>query len=167
MQWIARMLAESYDVYLVCHPFAKHVTSYRSLLHGLGDLDGHHLAGAEGFSRPDLDTALIVLRFTLRAHRRLGDGLIEMLAGRAGLPMVIPDRLDAAARRNFFLEHVSRYTTYVQLYPGPDPVPLAERVAVRLAEHAQAAGESTFDTQQLPVIGSHARVVRRYRSTMG
>lgn len=164
------MLADSHDVYLVCHPFAKHVTSYRSLLHGLGDLDGHHLAGAEGFYRPDLDTALIVLRFTLRAHRRLGDGLIEMLAGRSGLPMVIPDRLDPSARRNFFLDHVSRYTTYVQLYPGPDPVPLAERVAVRLAEHASAAGDSTFDTMQLPVIdrvGPPGRVVRRYRSTIG
>jgi hypothetical protein len=164
------MLADSYDVYLVCHPFAKHVTSYRSLLHGLGDLDGHHLAGAEGFYRPDLDTALIVLRFTLRAHRRLGDGLIEMLSGRAGLPMVIPDRLDPTTRRNFFLDHVSRYTTYVQLYPGPDPLPLAERVAVRLAEHASGGGESTFDTMQLPVIdraGPPGRAVRRYRSTIG
>jgi hypothetical protein len=158
------MLADSHDVYLVCHPFAGHVPSYRSLLHALGDLDGHHLAGAEGFYRPDIDTALIVLRFTLRAHKRLGDGVIEMLSGRAGLPMVIPDRLDAETRRDFFLDHVSRYTTYVQLYPGPDPVPLAERVAVRLAEHASATGEALFDTSQLPTVG---RTVRRYRSTIG
>jgi hypothetical protein len=159
------MLADSYDVYLVCYPFAGHVTSFRSLLHGLGDLDAHHLAGAEGFYRPDIDTALIVLRFTLRAHRRLGDGLVETLAGRPGLPMVIPDRLDPAARRAFFLDHVSLYTTYVQLYPGADPVPLAERVAVRLAEHACPDGDAGFDTGRLPVIND--RTVRRYRSSMG
>src|SRR5690349_13406038 len=112
------MFADSHDVYLVCHPFATMVGEFRSLLHALGDLDAHHLAGAEGFYRGDLDTALIVLRFTLRAHRRLGDGLIEMLAGRSGIPLVVPDRLDADARRAFFLDHLSGYTTYVQLYPG-------------------------------------------------
>ena len=161
------MLGDSYDVYLVCHPFASRVSGYRVQLRMLGDLDGHHLAGAEGFYRSDLDSALVVLRFTLAAHRRLGDGVLEMLARRAALPMVIPDRLDPDARRRFFLDHVSRYTTYVQLYPGPDPVPLAERVAVRLAEHACAAGDATFDTMQLPVVGTNNRVVRRYRSTIG
>src|SRR4029077_13985707 len=80
------VFADSHDVYLVCHPFATMVGEFRSLLHALGDLDAHHLAGAEGFYRADLDTALVVLRFTLRAHRRLGDGLVEMLAGRSGIP---------------------------------------------------------------------------------
>src|SRR5262249_33935983 len=112
-----------------------------------------------------IDTSLIVLRFTLRAHRRLGDGLIEMLAGRSGLPMVIPDRLDPSARRAFFLDHVSLYTTYVQLYPGADPEPLAERVAMRLAEHACPEGDAGFDTGRLPVVND--RTVRRYRSSMG
>jgi hypothetical protein len=131
-------------VFLVCHPFGGHVGKRRLVLRRLADLDGHHLAGAEGFYRPDLDCALIVLRFTRRAHTRLGDGVVQMLAARAGLPMVIPDRLDAATRRDFFLDHVSRYTTYVQLYPGGDPVPLAERVALRLAEHGVAAQRSTI-----------------------
>lgn len=189
------MLADSHDVYLVCHPFAGHVGSLRVLLHRLGDLDGHHLAGAEGFYRPDLDCALVVLRFTLRAHARLGDGLIEMLAARAGLPMVIPDRLAAAARRDFFLDHVSRYTTYVQLYPGGDAVPLAERVALRLSEHISASavpsgardvtsgapppphGRSpqgphpdriasrSVVLERLPIVPRN--VVRRYRRTIG
>ena len=162
------MLADSHDVYLVCHPFATHVDDYRALLHGLGDLDAHHLAGAEGFYRPDIDTALVVLRFTLRAHRRLGDGLVEMLAGRAGVPMVIPDRLDGDARRDFFLEHVSRYTTYVQLYPGTgEPVPLAERVAVRLAEHAAPEGGAHFDPSHLPLASRRFQSYRGYRSTIG
>ncbi len=155
------MLADSYDVYMVCHPFATHVGDFCALLHGLGDLDAHHLAGAEGFYRPDIDTSLIVLRFTLRAHRRLGDGLIEMLSGRAGLPMVIPDRLDGDARRTFFLDHVSRYTTYVQLYPGGDPLALAERVAVRLAEHASPRGGASFDASRLPLANRRSPAYRR------
>jgi hypothetical protein len=159
------MLADSHDVYLVCHPFATCVGEFRVLLHALGDLDAHHLAGAEGFYRPDIDTALVVLRFTLRAHRRLGDGLLEMLAGRAGVPMVVPDRLDADERRSFFLDHVSRYSTYVQLYPGTgEAVPLAELVAVRLAEHAEPEGGATFDPSRLPLAN---RRFASYRRTIG
>src|SRR5215207_7683970 len=96
--------SESHDVYLVLHPFADNVREFRILVRPLGDMDQRYLEGAEGFYRGDLDTALLVLRF----------------CGRSGLPMVIPSRLDAAQRRAFFLEHLSGYTTYVQLYPG-DP----------------------------------------------
>jgi hypothetical protein len=147
-----RELADSHDVYLVLHPFTDHVPEFRVLLRALSDLDAPHLAGAEGFYRPDIDTALVVLRFSLRAHRRLGDSLVELLAGRAGLPMVIPDRLGPDARRRFFLDHVSRYTTYVQLYPcATDPLPLAERVAAHLAEHASADDAVYFDPAELPL----------------
>jgi hypothetical protein len=133
-----RDLVDSHDVYLVLRPFLGHLDTARSLLRVLGDLDLRHLAGVEGFHRGDVDTALIVLRFTEVALRRFGAGTLEVLAGRAGLPMVIPAALAADARREFFLEHLSRYTTYVQLYPGREPIPLAELAAIHLAEHAAA-----------------------------
>src|SRR5262245_58444972 len=123
--------AESHDVYLVLHPFAGNVREFRILTRPLGDLDLRYLAGAEGYYRDDLDVALVVLRFTQRAYERLGDKLVGLFCGRSGLPMVIPDRLDATQRRSFFLEHLSGYTMYVQLYPGDhEPLPLAERVLV-------------------------------------
>ena len=133
-----RDLGDSHDIYLVLRPFLGHLDTARSLLHVLGDLDLRHLAGVEGFHRNDVDTALIVLRFTEVALHRFGERTLEVLANRAGLPMVIPSQLATDARREFFLDHLSRYTTYVQLYPGRDPMPLAELVAIHLAEHASA-----------------------------
>jgi len=140
--------AESHDVYFVLHPFSDNVREFRILMRPLGDLDIRYLAGAEGYYRNDLDTAMVVLRFTQRAHQRLGDMVVNLLCSRSGLPIVIPERLTPAERRTFFLEHLSGYTTYVQLYPGGDPLPLAERVLVHLEEHLgprrASTGEPTF-----------------------
>lgn len=145
---------ESHDVYLVLHPFAGNVREYRILVRPLGDMDQRYLAGAEGFYRPDLDIAMVVLRFTPRAYERLGDKLMSMFCGRSGLPMVVPGRLDASRRRAFFLEHLSGYTTYVQLYPEDGALPLAERVLVHLEEHlaGRAAPGVSFDIEaHLPI----------------
>jgi hypothetical protein len=148
---------ESHDVYLVLHPFAGNAREFRILVRPLGDLDQRYLAGAEGFYRGDFDIALVVLRFTPRAFERLGDKMVQMFCGRSGLPMVIPGRLDAARRRAFFLEHLSGYTTYVQLYPDESALPLGERVLVHLEEHLgqrgqRAVGAVGFDVEaNLPV----------------
>lgn len=137
---------ESHDVYLVLHPFAGNVREFRILVRPLGDMDQRYLSGAEGFYRADLDVALLVLRFTARAHERLGDRLMAMFCGRSGLPMVIPSRLDPNQRRAFFLEHLSGYTTYVQLYPDvDDETALAERVLVHLTDHLGPRSERTVD----------------------
>jgi hypothetical protein len=154
---------ESHDVYLVLHPFADNVREFRILVRPLADLDPL-FEGAEGFYRADLDIALLVLRFSGQARERLGDEVMAMFCGRSGLPMVIPNQLDAAQRRAFFLEHLSGYTTYVQLYPGdagdPDapyeePMSLGERVLAHLEDHIgrrPRLATARFDVEaQLPV----------------
>ena len=156
---------ESQDVYLVLHPFADNVREFRILVRPLGDMDERYLQGAEGFYRGDLDTALLVLRFSPEAVERLGEEGMAELCGRSGLPMVIPSALDSMERRSFFLEHLSGYTTYVQLYPGdagdPDlpyeePPPLGERVLAHLEDHISryhmAVEPASFDVEaNLPV----------------
>ncbi len=138
---------ESHDVYLVLHPFAGNVREFRILVRPLGDLDERYLSGAEGFYRADLDVALMVLRFTREAYERLGDRMMAMFCSRSGLPMVVPSRLDPLQRRTFFLEHLSGYTTYVQLYPGEseDQAPLGERVLIHLADHLGSRSERALD----------------------
>jgi hypothetical protein len=150
---------DSHDVYLVLHPFRGNVREFGILVRPLADLDQRYLAGAEGFYAPEIDTALVVLRFTRRAYHRLGDRHVELFVGRSGLPMVVPERLNAEARRRFFLEHLSGYSTYVQLYPSSDQVGLAERVLINLTDHIVDPGaprtdqELCFDIEaELPVI---------------
>lgn len=129
-------MASTYDVILVLHPFRTHVREHETLCRALRDLDAHYLLGAEGFHQAQIDTALVVLRFSARAADRLGGRFLQLFARRCGLPMIVPAELDAETRRKFFLGHLSRYTTYVQQYCSKrEGAGVAERVVATLGEH--------------------------------
>jgi hypothetical protein len=146
----------TYDVFLVLSPFRDNVAEFTILSRPLADVHRRHVHDAEGFYCPDIDTALVALRFMPRVVERWGSSLIHLFAGRAGLPMVIPDELEPEQRRSFFLDHLSRYTTYVQHYPRrDDSEPLIQRVVMALAEHiSQTPRENAryfFPNDELPV----------------
>jgi hypothetical protein len=133
-------MERSFDVYLVLHPFRESVREFQILVRPLADLDATCLSGAEGFYRPSIDTALVALRFSDATVARIGEEMALVVAARCGLPMVVPDRLSPDDRRAFFLSHLSRYTTYLQLYQSAfEPAGLAERVIGALAEHLTTA----------------------------
>lgn len=136
----------TYDVFLVLHPFRDNVREFQVLVRPLADLQRRYLAGADAYYCHKIDTALIALRFPQRVEERWGRRLIHLLAARPGLPMVIPRTLSNAERRGFFLQHVTRYTTYLQHYPHRDEsMPLVERAVLNLADHLREAPPPASD----------------------
>jgi hypothetical protein len=132
-------MERSFDVYLVLHPFRDNAREFQILVRPLADLDAACLAGAEGFYRPSIDTALVALRFSEEAIARIGERMALGVASRCGLPLIVPDRLSHEERRHFFLTHLSHYSTYLQLYQSAhEHAGLAERVIGALTEHLAA-----------------------------
>jgi hypothetical protein len=156
-------MGSTYDVFLVLHPFRENVSEFRILVRPLSDLGRKHMVGAEGFYDQHLDTALLVLRFPEELVQHWGEKIINTFARRTGLPMVIPSELSPTQRRQFFLEHVSSYDTYVQQYwDANDPTPLAVRVLEHLEQHVadmRAPSRSQFFDARamLPVHGGGRR----------
>lgn len=129
----------SYDVILVLHPFRNNVDEFRVIARPLDELDREYLIGTEGLFNPKTDTALVVLRFSEEATRRLGAPTVHLFAGRAGLPMILPTKLTPVQRRRFFIEHLTAsYNVYVQVYPSSDePGSLVDRTLVTLSGHIE------------------------------
>ena len=151
-------MSSPHDVFLVLHPFRENVAEFQILLRPVADLGKHRLEGAEGFYDPTIDTALLVLRFPSELVDHWGVRVINLFASRCGLPMVVPSELSPSARRRFFLEHVSRYDTYVQQYFDPaETQPLPLRVLGALGEHVAdmpPPGRGCyFDKSTLPLHG--------------
>jgi hypothetical protein len=158
----------TYDVFLVMHPFRDNVAEFQILVRPLASVEEHrHLVGAEGYYARCIDTALLALRFPERMVQRWGSRTILVLAGRTGLPMVVPSELAPAQRRHFFLDHLTRYRVYVQQYPDRnDHSSLAVRTLQNLAEHVAAMPPPSRDThfdaaRELPLHGR--RQSGRYR----
>lgn len=149
------------DVYVLLNPFRYNVREFRILTRVLADLGGDDLEAAEGFYAPDIDAALIGACFTAAARARLGVEGMQARVARCGLPLVVPARLDPAAVRRFFDEHLLRYDTYVQLYPSAaEPLGLVERIVQRLGEQVvlrpRAGTESDYNfdlRQEVPLLG--------------
>ncbi len=154
-------MGSTYDVFLVMHPFRDNVREFAILTRPLADLDDGQLAGVDGYYAPPLDTALIALRFDEGALRRLGERVVQLFASRSGLPMVVPPTLPPSARRYFFLEHLSRYTTYLQHYgPASPGHGIVEGMVRSLGEHVEElpATSASFDAyQELPIFGGGRR----------
>jgi hypothetical protein len=154
------MQSNSADVYLLLNPFRCNVREFRILTRVLGDL-GSELEAAEGYYAPDIDAALIGACFTSAASSRLGVEGMQASVARCGLPLVVPARLDRAAAHRFFDAHLSRYDTYVQLYPSAaEPMGLLERIVQRLGEQVVlrprpgTESDYNFDLgQEVPVMG--------------
>ena len=132
-------MGDHYDVILVLHPFRNNVREFQILVRPLAVLDSEYLVGTEGLFNPKTDTALIVLRFSEEAVKRLGAYTVHLFAGRSGLPMIIPAKLTPEERRKFFIEHLTAsYNVYVQLYPASDePGSLVERSLTTLCGHIE------------------------------
>lgn len=154
------MGSTTYDVFLVLHPFRENVAEFRILVRPLADLGRKHIVGAEGFYDRHIDTALLVLRFPEDLVEHWGPKIINTFAQRTGLPMVIPSELSPRRRRHFFLEHVSRYDTYVQQYwDDTETTALPVRVLEHLEQHVADLGPPSrsqyFDARAiLPVHGT-------------
>ncbi len=139
-------LRRTYDVFLVLHPFLDNIREFTVLSRPLGDLQRRYLGGADAYYCEKIDTALIALRFPKRVEERWGAQLIHLLAARPGLPMVIPGTLSNAERRAFFLQHLTRYTTYLQHYPHRnESTPLVERAILNLADHLKSTPRPAKD----------------------
>lgn len=158
------MGSTTYDVFLVLHPFRENVAEFRILVRPLSELGRKHIVGAEGFYDGSIDTALLVLRFPEELVEHWGPTIINTFAKRTGLPMVIPSELSPRSRRQFFLEHVSRYDTYVQQYwDETETTALPVRVLEHLEEHvaglAPPSRSQYFDARAvLPVHGRRHRL---------
>lgn len=160
------------DVYVLLNPFRCNVREFRILTRVLADLDRDDLEAVEGYYAPDIDAALIGTCFTPDARSRRGVEGMQTCVARCGLPLVVPARLDAAAARRFFDEHLLRYDTYVQLYPSAaEPLGLFERIVERLGEQVvlrpRAGTESdyNFDLRlEVPVIGVRHATMPRWRA---
>jgi hypothetical protein len=154
-------MSRTFDVFQVCHPFRDNVREFQILMRPLADLEPVHLIDAEGFWHPGLDTAIVSMRFDPVATSRVGESMLLTLAGRSGLPMVVPSRLSPAQRSAFFMDHLSRYSTYVQQYHEPrESSSMLERVLGCLAAHiADEPRRSTriFDVHELPLINPRRR----------
>lgn len=161
-----RTLDPTYDVFLVLHPFRDNLAEFQILVRPLAQLDHHHLVGAEGYYARRIDTALLVLRFSEQIVHQLGAPAIHALAARPGLPMVVPAQLGPAQRRQFFLDHLTRYRVYVQQYPDRDDhCSLPVRTIGCLGEHVAAmpppSADVRFDaTRELPVFRVQRRAQR-------
>ena len=128
-------MADSYDVYLVLHPFRGNVARLRALVRPLARIDRIYLSSVEIFYRLASDTALAVLSFSRHAQAHLGEDSIHLLALRSQLPMIVPARLPMEERRRFFLEHLSGYEMYQPPSPaGCGELPPVEHAIERLAE---------------------------------
>lgn len=137
---------DTYDVFLVLHPFVDNIREFQVLVRPLADLQRRYLAGADTYYCRKIDTALVALRFPTRVEERWGRRLIHLLAARPGLPMVIPRTLSVTERREFFLQHLTRYTTYLQHYPHRDEtMPLVERAVLNLADHLRGSPRPASD----------------------
>jgi hypothetical protein len=150
-------MAPTFDVFLVLHPFRDNVAEFQIMLRPVCDLRRKQLVGADGFYRPRIDTALLVLRFSPGLLDYWGDKIITLFASRCGLPMVVPAELSPRERRRFFLEHLSRYDTYVQQYWDPhEALPLPVRVLEHLREHLDddPVDAVAFDPRSLPLHGA-------------
>lgn len=149
------------DVYVLLNPFRCNVREFRILTRVLADLDSDDLEAVEGYYAPDIDAALIGACFTSDTRSRLGIEGMQARVARCGLPLVVPARLDVAAARRFFDEHLLRYDTYVQLYPSAvERMGLFERIVERMGEQValrpRAGTESDYNfdlRQEVPVIG--------------
>jgi len=156
----------TYDLFLVMHPFRDNVAEFQILVRPLAALEERHLIGAEGYYARCIDTALLVLRFPEKMVQRWGSKVMLVLAGRTGLPMVAPSELAPPQRRQFFLEHLTRYRVYVQQYPDRnDRTPLAVRTLASLSEHVSAMPppprDAWFDAaRELPLHGRPAPRMR-------
>ena len=138
------------DVYVLLHPFRCNWREFGILTRVLADLDADQLDAAEGFYAPDIDAALIGVCFADTARLHLGTRGMQAAVARTGLPMVVPATLSEAQAHRFFVEHMGRYDTYVQLYPAADePIGLIERVVHRLGEQVglrpRAGTESDYN----------------------
>lgn len=154
-------MSSTFDVFLVMHPFRDNVREFQILVRPLADLEPVHLVDAEGYYNPNLDTAAVSMRFDRRAVASLGEPALLALAGRSGLPMVVPARLSGVERQRFFLDHLSRYSTYVQQYYEPrEATSMVERVLACLAAHTAsdpARAARSFDVHDLPLINPRRR----------
>lgn len=158
----------SYDVILVLHPFRNNVREFQILVRPLEALDEEYLLGTEGLFNPKTDTALIVLRFSEEAAKRLGAYTIHLFASRSGLPMIVPARLEPEQRRRFFIEHLTpSYNVYAQLYPSADePASLVERAIDTLTGHLETVPyiepSPSFDIQRaMPLFNPQLQKSRR------
>lgn len=127
-------MADSYDVYLVLHPFRGNLARLRALIRPLARIDGIYLSSVEIFYRLATDTALAVLSFSHHALAHLGEDSIHLLALRSRLPIIVPARLPMEERRRFFLEHLSDYEVYLPPAPAGGDRPPVEEAIERLAE---------------------------------
>jgi hypothetical protein len=154
-------MSPTFDVFQVMHPFRDNVREFQILMRPLADLEPVHLVDAEGYWHPGLDTAVVSMRFDPRAAGRVGESGLLTLAGRSGLPMVVPNRLSPLQRQQFFIDHLSRYSTYVQQYHEPrESTSMLERVLACLAAHiAHEPRRPTrnFDVHDLPLINPRKR----------
>lgn len=163
-------MAATYDVFLVLRPFRHNVSELQLLLAPLARLGRSHMASADGYYSDELDTALVALRLHAEVFARLGHEGIRALVDGTGLPVIVPCVLEPEARERFLREHLSRYSTYVQLYPhGCESAPVAERVVQALAAHfslrGSTAGPVLYDLEgelPLPMPGAARRITPRY-----
>lgn len=139
-------MRDSHDVFLVLNDFRARASQHRAALNPLSIAVESHLIGAEGYLDPEDDTGLIVLRFSTTSKRVLGCDAIHAMVAESGLPMIVPSALGPAARRTFYMRHLSHYSVYLQQYPANDETyGLLARTLMGLAAHiAESAPSEEF-----------------------
>jgi hypothetical protein len=153
----------TYDIYLLMRRFRAEAMAYRAQVRPLAPLEFGYLSSAEGFYSPRLGSALLGLRLDERAVARMGHDSLTWLLERCDLRYVIPARLVPDQRRRFYLEHLTRYTTYVQQYPDrQESVPLLERVLLHLAQHVGARIDAAVRPAEATGAGPYAASGRRH-----
>jgi hypothetical protein len=166
-------MSDSYDIYLVLHPLRDSVPEFQVLLRPLEPLGGDYLLGVDGYYNPETDTALMALRFAQQTVDRLGSLALHLYTSRSGLPMVIPARLSATARRRFFIEHLSEYCIYLQQYPAAgEDMSLIARSVNALVNHIEPlprpAVMRAFDpSSDLPLFNAHSPAQSRRLDSAG
>ena len=128
----------SFDLYVVLHPYQDVIADFKRRLRPLGGGSAEQLAGIEGYYCAEIDSAILNLRFRREFAEVLGTPRLFDLCGHWGRPLIAPETLPPPERDAFFLDHLSRYGTYVQLYPSrDDPTPLLLRILDNLSEHVR------------------------------
>jgi hypothetical protein len=130
----------SYDVYIVLHPFRALVHEFAETIRPVAECECEQLTGVEGYYCEAIDSAILNLRFRVDFVSLLGSRRVIELVSRWGRPVIAPAELAEDERTRFFLDHLSRYSTYVQQYPNRDEGrPMLLRVLDSVAAHVVPA----------------------------
>lgn len=126
----------SFDIYVVLCPFQELCPEFKIIIRPLAAHEADQLCGADGYYCGEIDSAILVLRFRRDFVDMVGAARVLELLTTWGRPVVAPETMQSAERDRFFLDHLARYTTYVQQYPSTDENdPMLLRVLDNLSEH--------------------------------